>query len=199
MRELKFLTVLSAVLLSVSCAGIYVTEDYDKQAPFDTYKTFHWMPKPEKMPESARAALEKNPLLGKRIQEIADEILEKKGFKLSEDNPDLLINYYVGFNRRLDIDGWGYGYGPHWGYFWPGLGPFPYGAGYTYTEGTLIMDFIDAKTKEMVWRGVADKALNYDYYMSGANRNFSDSDLWEILTKMLDQFPPRRKAPAGKS
>jgi Domain of unknown function (DUF4136) len=196
MKKNKISALLAAVALSISCVGVYVTEDYDRQAPFDTYKSFNWMPKPEKMPEGARSALEKNPLLAKRIQEISEKILEQKGMHLASDHPDLLVNFYVGFNDRVDIDGWGYWYGPYWGYFWPHLGPYN---AYHYTEGTLVMDFVDAKTKEMVWRGVADKALNYDYYMSGVNRNFSDSDLQEILTKMLGQFPPRRTASPGKS
>ncbi len=187
MRTFRISAAVAAVLLAASCAGVYVSEDYDKRAPVDSYKTFHWMSKPEKMPESARAAFERNPLLGKRIQEIAGEILEKKGLKLDPDNPDILVNYYVGFNERVDIDGWGYGYGPHWGYFWPRIRPY---YSYVYTEGTLVMDFVDAKTKEMVWRGVADKALNYDYFAAGTNRNFSDEDLRQILTKMLDQYPP---------
>ena len=50
------------------------------------------------------------------------------------------------------------------------------------------MDFVDAKTKELVWRGVAEKAL-YDFYYSNTY-SFSDSDLWKILTRMLAQFPP---------
>jgi hypothetical protein len=194
MKRALLLLAVAALLLSVSCSSIQVSQDYDRRAPFNSYKTFNWMPKPEKMPQSARSALERNPLLGKRIQEIVDEILAGKGLKLSTQNPDLLINYYVGFKEKVDITDWGYWYGPFWAYRWPFLGPYDT---YSYTEGTLIMDFVDAKTKELVWRGVADKAL-YDYYFASTS-NFSDSDLRDILTKMLAQFPPatyaRRSAP----
>ncbi len=189
MRKTLLAVSAAAALLLVACATIQVSEDYDRRAPFTTYKTFNWMPRPEKMPPNARAALESNPLLGKRIQEITDEILADKGLKMSSEGPDLLINYYVGFKERIDITGWGYFYGPRWGYYWPYLGPYD---DYTYTEGTLVLDFVDAKTNEVVWRGVADKAL-YDYYYAGsASRNFSERDLWKILTRMLDQYPPSR-------
>ena len=47
--------------------------------------------------------------------------------------------------------GWGWRFYP-----WGGT-PFPYGYAprrtYTYTEGTLIIDMIDARTNQLVWRG----------------------------------------------
>jgi hypothetical protein len=175
-----------AVLSFAGCAMIQVSEDYDRRAPFANYKTFGWMPKPDKMPLDARAAIERNPLLGKRIEEITGRILADKGMTLSADDPNILINAYVGFKERVDIAGWGYFYGPRWGYFWPHLGPYDE---YVYTEGTLVLDFVDAKTKEMVWRGVADEALR-DY--GASSRNFSDKELWKILKKVLSQYPPSR-------
>jgi hypothetical protein len=95
-----------------------------------------------------------------------------------------LINYYVGLRERTDIADWGYFYGPYWGFFWPGLGPMNV---YTYNEGTLVMDFVDAKKKEVVWRGVAEQALP-----DGYATNIGEEDLRKILTKMLAQYPPQR-------
>ena len=191
MRRSLYAGAAVAALLLTACSTIQVSEDFDRRAPFTTYKTFSWMPKPDKMPPNARAAIERNPLLGKRIQETTAEILADKGLTPAEKDPDLLINYYVGFKQRVDITGWGYFYGPRWGYYWPYLGPYD---DYTYTEGTLVLDFVDAKTNELVWRGVADKAL-YDYYYAGSSaHNFSDRDLWKILSKMLDLYPPSRYA-----
>jgi len=195
MKRTFYVAVTLSLLLFVSCSFIQVSEDYDRRAPFTTYKTFDWMPKPDKMPPNARAAIERNPLLGKRIQEITDEILADKGITRRTENPDILINYYVGFKDKVDISGWGYYYGPRWGFYWPYLGPYD---DYTYTEGTLVLDFVDAKTNEMVWRGVADKAL-YDYYYSGSSHNFNDRELWKILSKMLSQYPPTRYANRPRS
>lgn len=195
MKRTFYVAVTLSLLLFVSCSFIQVSEDYDRRAPFTTYKTFDWMPKPDKMPPNARAAIERNPLLGKRIQEITDEILADKGITRRTENPDILINYYVGFKDKVDISGWGYSYGPRWGFYWPYLGPYD---DYTYTEGTLVLDFVDAKTNEMVWRGVADKAL-YDYYYSGSSHNFNDRELWKILSKMLSQYPPTRYANRARS
>lgn len=189
MKKAALAILAASVILLIGCSTIMVSEDYDRRAPFTSYKTFDWMPKPEKMPANARAAIENSPLLGKRIQDIAESILTAKGLAPSKNNPDILINYYVGFKDRVDITGWGYFYGPRWGYYWPYLGPYD---DYTYTEGTLVLDFVDAKTNELVWRGVADKAL-YDYFYGGAARHtFSDRELTKILNTLLDQYPPSR-------
>ncbi len=190
MKKAILIAVLMTTLVWAACAPVYVSQDYDRRAPFNSYKTFAWMPTPEKMPTGARSAMEKNPLLGKRIQDTTNQILASKGLTLAQDNADVLINYYVGFNQRLDIADWGYFYGPRWGFYWPYLGPYDE---YYYTEGTLVLDFVDAKTKELVWRGVAEKAL-YNYYYGPPNFNFSDKDLWKILNKMLEQYPPSRFA-----
>jgi hypothetical protein len=189
MKNVALTILAAAVVLSAACTTIQVSQDFDRRAPFASYKTFDWMPKPEKMPPNARAAIESNPLLGKRIQEIAEEILATKGMTRSTDHPDILINYYVGFKERIDITGWGYFYGPRWGYYWPRLGPYD---DYAYTEGTLVLDFVAAGTNELVWRGVADKALYDYYYRSSTTHNFSDRELWKILSRMLDQYPPSR-------
>ncbi len=191
MKKAIVTTVLVSAFLAASCAPVYVSEDYDRRAPFNSYKTFAWMTKPEKMPANARSAIERNPLLGKRIQEIAGQILAAKGLTPAEESgADLLLNYYVGFNERVDIAGWGYFYGPRWGFYWPSLGPYD---DYYYTEGTLVLDFVDAKTKELVWRGVGDKVL-YDYTYGPSTHNFTDEDVRKILDKLLAQYPPTRFA-----
>jgi hypothetical protein len=54
--------------------------------------------------------------------------------------------------------GWAWRFYP-WGY-----APFPYGYwnGYnrTYTEGTLIIDAIDAETNQLIWRGSISGAID---------------------------------------
>lgn len=194
MKKVVQTAILVSALLAISCAPVYVSEDFDRRAPFDSYKTFSWMPVPEKLPSSARAAMERNPVLGKRIQQIAVQLLAAKGMTLARDNPDLLVNYYVGFNEKVDITGWGYFYGSQWGFSWPYLEPTNE---YYYTEGTLVLDFVDTKTNELVWRGVGDKAL-YDYTFGPAIYDFSDDQLNKILDKLLAQYPPARLASREK-
>ncbi len=185
MKKLIYFAVLTSVVLFMSCvAPIYVSEDYDRHANFPSYKTFDWMPKPDKMPPTARQAIESSPFLAKRIQDITAQILTAKGMTQSSVNPDIVINYYVSFKERYDIADWGYYYGRFWAYRWPYLGPYDY---YAYQQGTLVLDFVDAKKKEMVWRGVADQAMpEYD-----RSSSISEDDLRKIITKLLALYPPQ--------
>ncbi len=192
MKKALFYSVIAALLALASCAPyIYVSQDYDRRADFAGFKTYNWMPRPEKMPRSAWAALERSPFVTKRIMDTTDEILADKGMTKSTTNPDLLINFYVGFDDRIDIGNWGYSYGPFWGYYWPGLAPYDV---YTYKEGTLILDFVSAKSNEMVWRGVAEE----DIFTYDRAPMVSEGDVQRILTRLLAQYPPQRFARAQR-
>ena len=102
-----------------------------------------------------------------------------KGFSKSE-NPDVLISLFTKERERIDVYnnmGWGFGWG--WGPGW--------GMGYTRTtttpEGTLIIDIVDAKTKELVWQGIGTGYLT-------TNSNEKDERIAEFVTKILEKYPP---------
>ena len=75
-------------------------------------------------------------------------------------NPDFYVAFYVGLKDRYDVGSVGYGWPVihrHGWYGWP--------AGYDawavpYTESTLIVDVIDARTNQLVWRGYDSDTLN---------------------------------------
>jgi hypothetical protein len=60
--------------------------------------------------------------------------------------PDFQIAYHVKEQQQLDVENVGYFWGP--------------GDVYTYTEGTLIVDFIDPRTNQVFWRGTASDVVN---------------------------------------
>jgi hypothetical protein len=89
----------------------------------------------------------------------------------TDKNPDVLVTYHT-YTEKKEVTtrnnypmgmGYGWGYGG-WGYGWGGYYPYyggfnnwnSVGDTYTYTEGVLIIDFIDNQTKEVVWRGSVD-------------------------------------------
>jgi hypothetical protein len=85
--------------------------------------------------------------------------------------PDFHIAYHVKEQQKLDVDTVGYG-------FW-GLGG---GDVYTYTEGTIIVDFVDPQTKQVFWRGTASDVVD----------NPSSPKLSKIdaaVSKMVKRYP----------
>lgn len=174
MKTLKLLLVL-LILLCYSCNSLYVNSDYDSKIDFSNYKTYAFH-------KNGIDRVQISELDKKRILRAIDDELSKKGMTKSE-NPDLLINIMTKERERLDVNqfnaGWGYG----WGWGW---NPFLWG-GHSYisstTEGTLYIDLIDAKKKELVWEGEGIGAIT-------ENRTKKEAQINEFVAKILAQFPP---------
>ncbi len=165
------------LLIVTSCSSVRVNADYDKKANFESYKTYAYL-------KSAVDKVEISDLDKKRILHSIDDALTLKGFSKSE-TPDLLVSIFTKENQRVDIYnnasfGWGHGWG--WG---------PYmGMGYTSTyitpEGTLYIDLIDAKTKELIWQGEGSGYLTKDIEQK-------DARIKEFVDRILSQYPPVKK------
>ena len=103
-----------------------------------------------------------------------------KGFSKSE-TPDVLISIFTKERERVDVyQNYGFGMGWGWNPYW-GMG---YNRTYTTPEGTLFIDIIDAKTKELVWQGEGTGYLTKDV-------NQKDERIKEFVDKILAQYPPK--------
>ena len=104
-----------------------------------------------------------------------------KGFTKSE-NPDLLVSIFTKTKENINIYQNNFG----WGYGW-GWNPWYWGNGYntvsSTTEGTLYIDFIDAKSMELVWQGMGSGALTMDM------KNKIER-IHEMVQKIIERYPP---------
>jgi hypothetical protein len=171
MKTTKFLPLLLLFVLA-SCSSVRVNSDYDKKANFEGYKTFAFL-------KSAVDKVEISDLDKKRILHSIDDALASKGFTKSE-TPDLLVSIFTKESQRVDIYnnagfGWGYGWGPRFG--------MGYSNVYTTPEGTLYIDLIDAKTKELVWQGEGSGYLT-------KKTEEKDARIKDFVDKILAQYPP---------
>lgn len=150
--------VMVGVLAACSNAPI-VRSDYDPRADFASYRTFAFM---EPL-GTDRAGY--TTLLTERLKRAAALQMESKGYTYSAINPDLLINFQSHVQSRTEYVApppmmtWGYGYGFGSGFYggWPG---YAFGPDVIqYNEGTLKVDLIDTKRKQMVWEGVGTSVL----------------------------------------
>ncbi len=121
----------------------------------------------------------------KRILRAIDTQMQAKGYTKSE-TPDLLVNIFTKERERVDVNqysaGWGYGWGWGWNpYMWGGRNYVT-----TSTEGTLYIDLIDAKKKELIWQGKGSGYLEQ-------SREKKEERINEFVSKILAQFPPEKK------
>lgn len=176
-NSIKFLPFLLLFILS-SCCSVSVNSDYDKKVDFSPYKTFAFH----------KAGVDKaeiSDLDKKRILRSIDEAMTSKGFTKS-DTPDLLIAFFTKEREQVNVNqfnaGWGYGWGYGWNpYLWGGTSSVS-----RYTEGTLYIDIIDAKKKELIWQGEGQGALT-------KNTDKKDEKIKEFVSKILEQYPPKKK------
>jgi len=182
MRITVIFIIVSVMLLALGCSSISVKHDYDSEANFVALKKFAWMQGPTTAMTDARAAMQGNTLLDQRIKNAVNGQLVGKGLSQDSNNPDFLIAYHVGIQDKIDVTNWGYRYAGRGRYYgWAGGGVDVH----QYQEGTLIIDFVDAKSKQLIWRGTGQKALDPNPTPEKIEKNIG-----EAVAKMLEKFPP---------
>ncbi len=166
------------ITLFYACSSVQVASDYDKKVDYAQFKTFAFH-------KQGIDKVEISDLDKKRIMRAVEEKMIAKGFTKSE-KPDLLINIFTKSRQEVNVNqfnaGWGYG----WGFGW---NPWAWGGHTsvtTSTEGTLYIDLIDAKKKELVWQGEGIGNLT-------KNPEKKDERIKEFVSKILDQYPPSKK------
>lgn len=174
MRNWMAVFVAGIFILLANCSSIRVNMDYDQEADFSAYKTFAWLPQ-------RKGTAARNPLADKRIKKAVNDELIAKGYAGDTRVPDLLLAYHTGMRSKIDVTSWGYRYGRYWRY------PVGRVSVYQYQEGTLVLDIVDAQKKELVWRGVAQKALSETSSVEKKEEN-----LTKIVAKLLKKFPPQK-------
>jgi hypothetical protein len=138
-----------------------------------------------------------------RIETLISRQLDARGLRPVplEQGPDLQIFYWVGVKEKQEVTttprygygsgyGYGYGYDPAWSGRW---GPVYDDVVVTnYREGTLIIDLLDARTKNLVWRTYLVRALSED---PDRNLRGADKDLEQAFLK----YPPTEEEKAKKA
>jgi hypothetical protein len=170
-----------AVISIVSCApALKVTSDYDKSVNFSQYKTFAL--------DTFHVSESLSQLNQNRIINAVKAEMTKKGFTEST-TPDMLVHMTAIFKNEKSVsattDYYGYGgyYRPYaWG---GGVGS----TGYTtynvqnYIDGSLIVDIVDAKSKNLLWEGIGNKEINQEV-------KDPDTAVPAAVNKILAAFPP---------
>lgn len=173
MKYIKLLPVLALAIFVASCASVNVVSDYDKEASFNTYKTFAFY-----KPGIDKAEI--SDLDKKRILRAIDSELSARGFQKSE-SPDLLINIFTKEQKQVDV------YNNNMGYGW-GWSPWYWGGGYstvsTSTQGSLYIDLIDANTNQLIWQGKGSGNLEVD------NVDKKEARIREFVAEILNAYPP---------
>ncbi|MDB2387009.1 DUF4136 domain-containing protein [Shewanella sp.] len=186
----KLLVIVTALVLS-ACSSLRTSYDYDPDINFSDVKTYAWIE--TKTPDST---YQLGDLMDRRVRAAVNNQLQQKGLTLvPTDKADILINYLTKVDKKINIDtfnnNFGYNpyygpyYGPNWGWGWGGAGHSQTTVR-EYDVGTLILDMIEAKTGQLIWRGsVADTVRDQG----------SPDERTQVVNKaigaLLTDYPPK--------
>jgi len=168
MRHTSFLTGLLAAALLQGCSAVRVETDFDRAADFSGHRTYRWI---EHEKHDDENPLMRDALIRSHVRGAVDEELAAKGYsRIETGNPDFLVAYFFVTRNRVDVHRHGY----HW---------YPYTSVRRYKEGTLIIDIVDPRERQLIWRGWATGALR--------GREYARDDIERSVKKMFARYPPQ--------
>jgi len=177
--------ILFLLIVLPGCTGVRVSQDYNDGQNLAALKTYAWHYDQQEKSGDIRID---TPLIDQRVRSAIDKTLTARGYrKASRSEADFHIAYQYAIRNQLESDqprtsiGFGFGsYGRH-----SSIGISTGTNVNSYDEGLLVIDILDSRDGETLWRG------------KGTRRVFLHSDparvtrqINETVHKILDQFPP---------
>ncbi len=169
MKVIKiFLPVL--LFLIYSCSSVSVTTDYDMDFNFNNLKTYSFEKKDK--PKDQKFVL-----INKKVEKYISLDLVGKGYSLNDIAPDFKVAYYTEAKDKVDITRRVHRVG-RWRGFW--REDFYVNK---YKEGMIVIDIIDTKNDELVWRGWGTGIRG--------DRDDINTIIKEAVIEILEDFPPK--------
>jgi hypothetical protein len=174
--SILFLTV------ALGCSSISINSQYSQEEDFSRFKTYDWMDVPESVTCDLKHLAARTPFFDKTVKKVTNEVLAGKGFQLNSTDPQLFVVYHACVEDKVEIIDWGYTAprlrrSSSW--------PHRLEQEVHYKKGSLVLDFVDAKQKELVWRGIAEDTLG-----QYPTREDEEKKVFEAIQGMLQEFPP---------
>ena len=175
MRTMKWtlgLVLLATTTAFTACAPVHVNASLERGMDFTHYTSYTWAA--DDAFGTGDARLDNNEFFEHRLQAAADKVLATKGLeKATAATADLVIHYHASATQKIDVNAldrpYGYCEDCH---------------SSIYDAGTITLDFVDAKTNKLVWRG----------WSEGSLEGIDHQDLieWRVddaVTKILAKLP----------
>ncbi len=174
---LKYISILLTTLF-FSCVSnpTDVTMDYNDGTSFSHLKSFHWY-------DSLKVKHPVDQLMDRRFHNAIIRTLQKQGFTQSNEKTDFLVNYAVSTKTKQEIKSYS-SVGEYYGGLYMPMDQDVELRDYHTTM--VFVDFVDPKTKNLLWRGMGKRRL--PSHMTHKDR---DEIVNQMIGKILAQFPPK--------
>lgn len=162
------------LLITGFIAAQDIKTNYMPGTDFSKYKIYKWV--------SINNTEQVDPIVVQQIKDAVDSQLTSKGMtKTDDDKADMYVGIQTSIAQQQQWNAYGTGGGWRFG------GGMASATSSTIQIGTLVVDFYDPATKQLVWRGVATKTLN-----PSKNAQTNLNRVNQGVAKLLKGFPPKQ-------
>jgi hypothetical protein len=185
MRTLQGIVLGTGVVVMAACAQ-GITTDYNPSIGFSQFRTFAMVSRPDSASHE---------LVDDRVREAVAAQLATKGLtETDRKGADLFVGYGIVDHTHKVVYGNNWGWGPAWGwryYRWGVAWPVDTRREITrYTDGTVVVCLVDAKTRRVVWQGQAEDVLS----LPVGNPEQATKQISQAVARILAKFPPTVRA-----
>jgi hypothetical protein len=170
MRKAATILGILAGALTLACSTMTTAVDYDHTVNWSQFHTFA-LAEGTKDPET---------FTQKRIEDGITQALQSKGWTVASSNPDVVVYSHVVLSQEKQWNATsmgGFGYRG-----WGGMGGMATATQTNIPIGTIIVDMVNPKTHEMIWRGTAQDQVSG----TGADRG----QVQQAMQAIFKNFPP---------
>jgi len=194
MRAMTPTTILLALatMLAACASGPRVYSSLSPGANLSSYQTYSYVPT-----LGTQTQGQPTTLLTQYLRTAVDREMQARGYRYVPDSGDLLVNFYVETNEKIQSRttqtgpsiGVGYGYYGYRGGLYSSWQTYPETEISQYTEGTLNIDLADAARRELVWEGVAIGRITEEA------RSNVQAAVDRVVPLVFEEFPGGPAAP----
>jgi hypothetical protein len=176
----KVLSALVALTILGATAAADTRSDFSRG--YDFTKLGNWQFAPQTQNPKDQAAF--NSIWNDNIRQALEQRLAKGGFPMATSGePNFLVAYHLSAGRGYEgYYGYPWAWRP-WGFYgWRGWGPGWAGPGVwavPYNRSTMVVDIIDAKSNQLVWRGFDSRGMDF---------NNSEKAISQSVDKLVKRF-----------
>lgn len=187
MRITGLMNVLFALALVGCSGGMDISSDWDPEADFSNLKTYQFADRVSTADDDPRIF---NDITVQRVRTALNYALQARGYELvTSGEPDFKVGWHGSIDKKMNMETVhnDYNYNTT-GWVSPHDPRAPQSKTYVneWEEGTLIIDIIDPKKNELMWRGTGTALVDENVSAEKDQSNLNDA-----VVKILKAFPPQ--------
>lgn len=172
------------LVLSGCASSHHVRTMVAPEADVAALQAFHLLPAPQPQLGLDRPGSLDTSVTNQAVREMISQTLRTRGYILDDEQPDFFVAVYASRDWEFEVTAWGYGY-PHWPQ-WDALPRYREQREH-YAGGTVVVDLIAAKTKQLLWRGTGSASMT--------TNPVHDADMLRTVAKAIVERVPRARTP----